>query len=199
MTTIAWPTARIARIVEPSSRSLTLCADRNRGLTDRGDRDQQHQRERRCPARGRRSSRCDERAPRWRSARRPPGRRGSGDGGVMRHRRRCPVAASMTDSSVGLGARRCSATSRPSCMTSTRSAMPSTSGSSLETMSDGHAVGGQVGHQPVHLGLGADVDAAGRLVDDEHPRAGGQPLGQHDLLLVAAGQRADRVGRAGRP
>ena len=56
------------------------------------------------------------------------------------------------------------------------------------------ALGGQLGQQPVHLGLGADVDAAGRLVDDQHPRAGGQPLGEHDLLLVAAGQRADRVG-----
>ena len=35
---------------------------------------------------------------------------------------------------------------------------------------------------------------AGRLVHDEHGRAAAQPLGQHDLLLVAAGQR----GRPGR-
>ena len=60
---------------------------------------------------------------------------------------------------------------------------------------DGEPVGGQRRHQPVHLGLGADVDAAGRLVDDQQFRVGGQPLGQHDLLLVAAGQGADRVGQ----
>ena len=42
--------------------------------------------------------------------------------------------------------------------------------------------------QPVHLGLRADVDAARRLVDDQHLRLGREPLRQHDLLLVAAGQ-----------
>ena len=35
---------------------------------------------------------------------------------------------------------------------------------------------------------GADVDAAGRLVEHDHLRLGDQPLGQHDLLLVAAGE-----------
>src|SRR5262245_7145611 len=45
-----------------------------------------------------------------------------------------PVAANITDSSVA-PARGRVATRRPSCMTRTRSAMPSTSGSSLETMS----------------------------------------------------------------
>ena len=50
----------------------------------------------------------------------------------------------------------------------------------------------QLVEQPVHLGLGADVDAAGRLVDDQQRRAAGQPLAEHDLLLVAAGQGRDR-------
>ncbi len=36
----------------------------------------------------------------------------------------------------------------------------------------GDALGDQLGEQPVHLGLGADVDAAGRLVDDQQRRAG---------------------------
>ena len=35
-----------------------------------------------------------------------------------------------------------------------------------------------------------DVDAAGGLVDDQQLRVGGQPLGEDDLLLVAAAQRA---------
>ena len=63
---------------------------------------------------------------------------------------------------------------------------------------DRHAAAGEVGEQPVHLGLGADVDAPGGLVDDEQRGVGRQPLGQHDLLLVAAGERGHRVlGRAG--
>ena len=42
----------------------------------------------------------------------------------------------------------------------------------------------------VDLVLGADVDAAGRLVEDQHVRVGEDPLRQHDLLLVAAGELA---------
>src|SRR6185312_16303168 len=40
----------------------------------------------------------------------------------------------------------------------------------------------------VDLELGADVDAARRLVKDQDFRPGEQPLRQHHLLLVAAGQ-----------
>ena len=47
----------------------------------------------------------------------------------------------------------------------------------------------QRAHQVVDLLLGADVDAAGRLVEQEHPRPGGQPLADDHLLLVAAGER----------
>ena len=56
-----------------------------------------------------------------------------------------------------------------------------------------------VADQPVDGGLGADVDALGRLVEEQHPRPAAQPVGEHDLLLVAARQLAeDRVGaRAG--
>src|SRR5690606_23658431 len=43
----------------------------------------------------------------------------------------------------------------------------------------------------VDLVLGADVDAAGRLVEDEQVGLGVQPLAQDDLLLVAAGELAD--------
>ena len=48
----------------------------------------------------------------------------------------------------------------------------------------------------VHLGLGADVDAPGRLVEDQHRRLGVEPLGEHRLLLVAARELADRLGSA---
>ena len=56
-------------------------------------------------------------------------------------------------------------------------------------------------HEPVDDGvdlvLGADVDAAGRLVEDQHVGIGEQPLRQHDLLLVAAGELADGRHHAG--
>ena len=42
--------------------------------------------------------------------------------------------------------------------------------------------------QVVHLDLGPDVDAARRLVDDQHLGPKRQPARQHDFLLVAAGQ-----------
>src|SRR5690606_11311401 len=41
--------------------------------------------------------------------------------------------------------------------------------------------------QAVDFRLGANVDADGRLVEDEEPRAVAQPLADDDLLLVAAG------------
>ena len=47
--------------------------------------------------------------------------------------------------------------------------------------------------QIVHLDLGADVDAARRLVDDQDFRPQREPARQHHLLLVAAGEIADRL------
>jgi hypothetical protein len=47
---------------------------------------------------------------------------------------------------------------------------------------------GELAQQGVDLALGADVDAA-RGVEAQHRReAGGQPAGERELLLVAAGQ-----------
>ena len=46
--------------------------------------------------------------------------------------------------------------------------------------------------QAVDLGLRADVDPAGRLVEHQHARCRREPLAEHDLLLVAAGERRDR-------
>ena len=56
---------------------------------------------------------------------------------------------------------------------------------------DGEALRRELGHELVHRGLGADVDALGRLVEDDDPRLRRQPLGDHHLLLVAARELAD--------
>ena len=43
----------------------------------------------------------------------------------------------------------------------------------------------------MNIGLGADVDAVCRLVEDQDPRLGREPFREHDLLLVAAREAAD--------
>src|SRR5579872_1720008 len=55
-----------------------------------------------------------------------------------------------------------------------------------------NALGGEMANAGVDLALGADIDAARRLVEQKQTRRAEHFLGQHDLLLVAAGQRADR-------
>src|SRR5262249_33666168 len=40
----------------------------------------------------------------------------------------------------------------------------------------------------MHLCLGTDIDASGRIVEKQYYRIDRQPLCQHDLLLVAAGK-----------
>ena len=51
-------------------------------------------------------------------------------------------------------------------------------------------VAGELGDQPVDLGLGADVDAARGLVEQQHAALAQQPAREHDLLLVAARELA---------
>ncbi len=62
-----------------------------------------------------------------------------------------------------------------------------------------HAAVGQLHDQLLDLGLGADVDAAGGLVEDQQARLGDQPAGQQHLLLVAAGEVAHRHVGVRRP
>jgi hypothetical protein len=45
----------------------------------------------------------------------------------------------------------------------------------------------------IDLLLGADIDAAGRLIQDQHLGPGQQPLGDGHLLLVAAGEELDQL------
>ena len=58
---------------------------------------------------------------------------------------------------------------------------------------DAHPVAREVAQDAVDLGLRADVDAAGRLVEEDHPRAHREHLGDRHLLLVAARKRGDRI------
>ena len=53
--------------------------------------------------------------------------------------------------------------------------------------------GGQPADDLVDLRLAADVDPAGGLVEEEDPRRMLQEPGERDLLLVAAGELADRL------
>ena len=61
-----------------------------------------------------------------------------------------------------------------------------------------HAVVGESDDELLDLGLGADVDAAGRLVEDQQLGLGDQPAGQQHLLLVAAAEVAHELRRGRR-
>src|SRR5579875_1143200 len=52
----------------------------------------------------------------------------------------------------------------------------------------GDTLGGQPAHDVVDAVLGADIDADGGAVQDQQAGPGCQPFGQHDTLLVAAGE-----------
>ena len=56
-----------------------------------------------------------------------------------------------------------------------------------EVLDDGH--GSRIADCVPYRDLRSDVDTAGRLVEDQDFRVRHQPFRQHDLLLVAAGQR----------
>ena len=77
---------------------------------------------------------------------------------------------------------------RPSHITTIRWLIRRISGSSDEIMMIAFALLREVVQQPVDLALGADVDAARRLVEDQDVGVGGEPLADDDLLLVAARQ-----------
>ena len=51
---------------------------------------------------------------------------------------------------------------------------------------DGHALGGQFIHQIINILLRADIDASCRFVEDQKFGVHAYPLGNDDLLLIAA-------------
>ena len=79
---------------------------------------------------------------------------------------------------------------------------PVRDGQQLGQLARGHddrpALGGQLADQFVDLGLGADVDAAGGLVEQEDLGLDQEPAGEDALLLVAAREAGDRNVAAGR-
>ena len=56
---------------------------------------------------------------------------------------------------------------------------------------NGLSLVGQIQNELIDLILGANVDTAGRLVQQQHLRLSQQPAADNDLLLVAAGEAAD--------
>ena len=87
---------------------------------------------------------------------------------------------------------------RRSRITTMRWANRSTSSSSEEMKTTASPSRGELGDLALDVGLRADVDAAGRLVEDEQLRGGRQPAREQDLLLVAAGQVAGEHAGVGR-
>src|SRR3954470_10029921 len=58
---------------------------------------------------------------------------------------------------------------------------------------DRHPVAPKLADQPLDFGLGADVNAARRLVKDHELRLQREPTGEHGLLLIAAAELRDRL------
>ena len=61
----------------------------------------------------------------------------------------------------------------------------------------GLALFGELVDQLINFVLGPDVDASGGFVEDDHLGVALEPLGENDLLLVAAGKRAGDLLGAG--
>ena len=58
---------------------------------------------------------------------------------------------------------------------------------------NGEAIAGKLSHERIDLGLGSNIHAARRFIDNEYARLRGKPLRKHHLLLVAAAQQADQL------
>ena len=63
---------------------------------------------------------------------------------------------------------------------------------------DREAVGGEAGDQLVDRDAGADVDARGRLAEQQDPGVAAQAARHDHLLLIAAAERRDRRVAAAR-
>ena len=71
------------------------------------------------------------------------------------------------------------------------------SGSSEEATTTAVPSRGEAADDLVDLGLGADVDAVRRLVEEQHLGPGEERAGEERLLLVAARERGDRLADVG--
>ena len=113
----------------------------------------------------------------------------------------CACAAAIIRSTFSslASARDSSPTTLPSAITSERSARPITSSSSEETTISPTPGLGEIDDQPVDLVARADVDALGRLVEQEDLRRVHQHAREQELLLVAAGEMRDGGRRTSAP
>ena len=152
-----------------------------------------------CPGRRTRAARrCSRRAarrassePRSRTCGRPLERRRSGmRAHALSRPKKLATSARAMSCSRGSSANSCCSRN-----TSTRSISSTCSSSSVESITIADAAGAPAREQRVDVALGADVDAAGRVVEQQDPRLRREPAGDHDLLLVAAAERGDRVAR----
>src|SRR5690606_14439992 len=173
--TRVWPIARTVRMVAPSSRSRRLWPDRKRGLAAAVTPNSS------ASARTIPSSRARSRR---RAALSPLATRSTVVIGAPRSRRRpLPGRRAHDGLLVGLGA---GDVSRQPALVHDEHAVGHAQhlGQLAGHHEHGDALRGEVRQQAVDVGLGAHVDAAGGLVDDQQGRRRRQPLGQHDLLLV---------------
>ncbi len=98
-------------------------------------------------------------------------------------------AATMAASVASARSRR--AVRRPWLITAMRSERARASSRSDVTKTTPRPFAARLAHDAENIALGADVDAAARLVHQQDLGLGQQRLADHDLLLVAAGQRGD--------
>ena len=105
----------------------------------------------------------------------------------------------MTASSDDLVTAQDAPTTAPSRSTMTVSAPSTTSSSSEEMSSDRHPLRGELADERLDLRLGADVDPARRIVEEQDARVQAQHAREQDLLLVAPGQLADPLVAASTP
>ena len=194
-TTIASPTAAIAMIAANTVTWVRFETDRNCGAWSATNAPSSSMTATRLSSRWRAMTASDPEAGR---AERPPARADVSHGDRSRRPRRgrripvappsaWPVAANMTRSSeasdsVDLGGD--DALVHDQDPVGHREHL----GQVARDQQDPQAGRGELGDDPVDLDLGPDVDPAGRLVEDEDPRLGREPLGEDDLLLVPAGQ-----------
>ena len=75
---------------------------------------------------------------------------------------------------------------RPSETTSTRSQIAEQLFKIRNRDHNGRALCGDFGNDAANIRLGADIDAGGRLIEQEHPAICGERAAESDFLRIAA-------------
>ena len=104
----------------------------------------------------------------------------------------CPNIAARMRSAV-IASPTSSSNTWPLRNTSTREQKPTSSSISLDMIDDRLASRREIPQMRIEIGLGADVDAARRIVEDQDVRAQREGAADQHFLLVAAAERGDLV------